>query len=758
MKKKKGFTLIELLAVIVILTIIALIATPVILNIIEKSRKAAFTRSLESVVRAGKIYYMESIVDDNTSEINFRCTKDGCTSTDKTDSNGNWVEFEIDGNVGTGDITIDNKGNISFELEYSGYCGTKELTENKIEVLKGQCEDAKAKNDTTEPVIKSVKYTKGIDSIEIVVEAEDKESGIEYYEYSIDEGENYTEKQTKNVYTFEDLEPGTYKIKVKVYSGAYKYHPEIGMVESEVIEVTVEATDCPIPTIESEDPEGWAQEKIVTINYGNKAGCIGSYSIDGGNSWHPETSVTTRDKDIILKNTNGKEDFKITYNLLIEHESPNNITLDINEDTEYSKTKEVTVKLKDTGGSGLSTGSIKYGWSTSNTTAPNESSYTTVSTSATEGTNTTTFTVIGSDLTGTYYLWVEPVTYKDNAGNSNTEIIKSGAFNFDNEDPILTLGTATVTANSITVPITTNSDSHSQIDTTICEYSTDTSYDQEGTYSNNSCSFTDLKADTTYNYRVTTTDKAGNSKSQTGSLKTLEPSVLPAPDGKEGLIAIAYFNPTTGLGCTLSDYTTNLNNHLNTNITGSTIKHPTPTGLKSGCMKWYVYDDNGDGTVDMLLDHNSSTSRISHANKNSQLSTDTNGWRVDARLITLDEISSITGYEGSYDIRDVYFLTHTSNPPRPYTKEYSWLYDYTGDEDDEGDSDSCENYGCEVGDTYGYPGGKPYGYFTGTIITNNFGTKEWHVDYTGKVRWDYTGSSYSYIRPVVTVSKTTLGL
>ena len=39
---KKGFTLIELLAVIVILAIIALIATPLILNVIDDSKKGAF--------------------------------------------------------------------------------------------------------------------------------------------------------------------------------------------------------------------------------------------------------------------------------------------------------------------------------------------------------------------------------------------------------------------------------------------------------------------------------------------------------------------------------------------------------------------------------------------------------------------------------------------------------------------------------------------------------------------------------------------
>ena len=36
---RKGFTLIELLAVIVILAIVALIATPLILNVIDDSRK-----------------------------------------------------------------------------------------------------------------------------------------------------------------------------------------------------------------------------------------------------------------------------------------------------------------------------------------------------------------------------------------------------------------------------------------------------------------------------------------------------------------------------------------------------------------------------------------------------------------------------------------------------------------------------------------------------------------------------------------------
>jgi len=49
-RRRKGFTLIELLAVIVILAVIALIASPLIINIIESSRKKAFENSVYGVM------------------------------------------------------------------------------------------------------------------------------------------------------------------------------------------------------------------------------------------------------------------------------------------------------------------------------------------------------------------------------------------------------------------------------------------------------------------------------------------------------------------------------------------------------------------------------------------------------------------------------------------------------------------------------------------------------------------------------------
>lgn len=50
-------------------------------------------------------------------------------------------------------------------------------------------------------------------------------------------------------------------------------------------------------------------------------------------------------------------------------------------------------------------------------------------------------------------------------------------------------------------------------------------------------------------------------------------------------VKIVYFNPTTGKKC--NDYIEENSKHLNT----------------TGCLKWYAYSENRDGTVNMMLDH-----------------------------------------------------------------------------------------------------------------------------------------------------------
>jgi len=113
--KKKGFTLIELLAVIVILAIIAVIATPIIVGIIEDSRKAAFERSVEGILHATDIDFgtQEALTDDSY-EIENGQIKDKTLKTPIKN---------IDGFNGT--IKYDEKGNSEYAIYNDKWCMKK---------------------------------------------------------------------------------------------------------------------------------------------------------------------------------------------------------------------------------------------------------------------------------------------------------------------------------------------------------------------------------------------------------------------------------------------------------------------------------------------------------------------------------------------------------------------------------------------------------------------------------------------------------
>ena len=110
-QNQKGFTLIELLAVIVILAIIALIATPIILNVVNDSRKKAAQDSAYGVVEAVKLAYSEAMTDNNAPT--------GPVTIDFSDSKDDWKIGTKKVNVSgtqpdSGAIQIDTEGNISF--------------------------------------------------------------------------------------------------------------------------------------------------------------------------------------------------------------------------------------------------------------------------------------------------------------------------------------------------------------------------------------------------------------------------------------------------------------------------------------------------------------------------------------------------------------------------------------------------------------------------------------------------------------------
>ena len=196
-----------------------------------------------------------------------------------------------------------------------------------------------------------------------------------------------------------------------------------------------------------------------------------------------------------------------------------------------------------------------------------------------------------------------------------------------------------------------------------------------------------------------------------------------------------YFNPETGKVC-------NKNDAVST------------TGTKTGCMKWYTFNDEGSKTeiVNMILDHNT-TAGVAYNSTGSNtemkevktaLESDTNTWdkSLKARLITANEIAKITG-NTSFDEKtttyDKWFYLDSNNQTQVANStnksKYAWLYDYTN---------SCA--GCNIEDS------STYGYWTSTPVAGET-TLAWEVSSRGYLQGHSLATKSRGVRPVITVSK-----
>ena len=200
-----------------------------------------------------------------------------------------------------------------------------------------------------------------------------------------------------------------------------------------------------------------------------------------------------------------------------------------------------------------------------------------------------------------------------------------------------------------------------------------------------------------------------------------------------------YYNPETGNKC-------------------SKEAAKSTTGTKSGCMKWYVFNDKeGNATVNVILDHNTTANVAwNSTGSNSEmkeaadtLKTDTSTWKNTARLITANEVAKITGHPtfNATQTGQGWFCLDTNQPDNTNwcskaqgKSDYAWLFDYTYE---------CTNYGCNTSDL------STWGYWTNTPYKDN-SIHAWPVHSYGRLY----GSNVTYtdfgIRPVITISKSNI--
>ena len=238
---------------------------------------------------------------------------------------------------------------------------------------------------------------------------------------------------------------------------------------------------------------------------------------------------------------------------------------------------------------------------------------------------------------------------------------------------------------------------------------------------------------------------------------------------------VVYFNVDNGTKC--SNY----------------IETQSNTGVKSGCMKFYAFNDDGKDTVNLILDHNTTALvawNSSGSNKSgpsevlTQLNDDTKTWvgtetpsnytmdqstqaskakyTIDyssykARLITAGEVAQITGnttWDEKTATNSFYFDSKTTTASTTCKSgnttgcKYGWLYDRT--------SKSCTKYGClnnSDQETYGYlTASSNAAYSGGAWYVDNYADVDNFI-----VNDDNIGDSYYIgVRPVITVLKSNL--
>ncbi len=232
----------------------------------------------------------------------------------------------------------------------------------------------------------------------------------------------------------------------------------------------------------------------------------------------------------------------------------------------------------------------------------------------------------------------------------------------------------------------------------------------------------------------------GNDSVKNGEIKTKPSEEITYTVYRNG--TAIYYNPETNQKC--DDYT-------ETNST---------TGTKTGCMKWYAFNDKEtSSTVNMILDHNTTAKiawnidnkNVAYEDSNIKPEIDklvsVSKWISIPRLISAEEVNEIIGKTDWLNSGDWYCFESkqqdsTTSPYCNNVGTYGWLYDYMYCK--EGSVD----WKCYNNDT------STYGYWTSTTYgIAGSGSDVWGVTRRGRLDGYYSSNSGRGIRPVITISK-----
>jgi hypothetical protein len=171
---------------------------------------------------------------------------------------------------------------------------------------------------------------------------------------------------------------------------------------------------------------------------------------------------------------------------------------------------------------------------------------------------------------------------------------------------------------------------------------------------------------------------------------------------------------------------------------------------KTGCMKWYIFDDSGDNYT-MILDHNTTKgttwndegTNVPYESSKVKTVVDdlvtTSGWKVKPRIISAKEVATITKHDGFDPATGYPFyledLIYTNNEA---TSNYDWIYNNLS---------NCKGHGCSDDSN----GNGTEGYWVSDVLGRN-NTEAWFVYYYGTLTTTSVKSSFG-IRPVISVPK-----